>query len=348
MNELKIPFFKRVIMAIKDFEKYMEFAASKASDVILYSFKLLIIFTMFLAIISIYNMSKDVKNIYNYIDSQISYIDYDGKSLQVENKNNEPIIIQNSLIDKFIVDTTWDKQKQDKYISEIQKVSNGIVFLNDRIVIKPIDSNSMVVSYSYKEISDKYNINKIDKNILLEQISGINIVKIYLIVFGLSFISNFIVCLINFIMYVFLIGAIGYLSSIILRIRIKYNAICKMVAYSLTLPIILNIVYAIFNAFTGYEIEYFDIIYVAISYIYVIAAILIIKTDVIKKGEELQEIIKEQERIRQELERKKLEEEEAARKKKEEEEKKRKEEKEKKKKEKEDKKDDAEPQGDNA
>ena len=207
MNELKIPFFKKVLMAIKDFEKYVEFAASKFSDTFLYALKIVAIFTFFLSVISVYKISKDVKNVYKYIDNQISYIEFDGKSLQVSNKNNEPIIVQNSLIDKFIVDTTSDKEKQDGYILDIQKVSSGIVFLNDKVVVKPINTNSMIVSYSYKELSDKYNINK---KIILDQISGINIGKIYLIAFGIAFVSNFIICSINILMYAVLIGALGY------------------------------------------------------------------------------------------------------------------------------------------
>ena len=43
--------------------------------------------------------------------------------------------------------------------------------------------------------------------------------------------------------------------------------------------------------------------YIAISYIYIITAILLIKTDVIRKSRELAKIIEEQEKVRQELER---------------------------------------------
>ena len=74
-----------------------------------------------------------------------------------------------------------------------------------------------------------------------------------------------------------------------------------MSIYALTLPIILNIVYVLLNSFTGFTIQYFQIMYNLISYIYIIAAILIIKSDfnktasdMIKVEEEVKDINKEE------------------------------------------------------
>ena len=78
-----------------------------------------------------------------------------------------------------------------------------------------------------------------------------------------------------------------------------------MGVHALTLPIILNILYIILNAFTGYTIKYFQIMYTAISYIYMVAAILIIKSDYIKRQMELDKLKSEQEKVRAELDRQK-------------------------------------------
>ena len=80
-----------------------------------------------------------------------------------------------------------------------------------------------------------------------------------------------------------------------------------MGVHALTLPIILNILYIILNAFTGYTIKYFQIMYTAISYIYMVAAILIIKSDYIKRQMELDKLKSEQEKVRAELDRQKEE-----------------------------------------
>lgn len=344
----KISFFKKVIIAIKDFDKYIDFAASSALDTMSYMLKLVAIFTVFLVQISIYNIANKVSNIYNFIDTEISEIHYEDGNLEVVGKNNEePLVLENTILDKIIIDTASEKEKQDKYVQDIQKVSSGLVLLNDKLAIKLANSNSMVITYSYSELLENQNVNSFNKNDVLDKISGKNIINLYLIIFGVSYCYLYITTFINLIIYIVLIGFLGYFTAILLRIRIRYAAMCKMVVYSLTLPVILNIIYVIVNTFTGFEIEYFDIIYIAISYIYIIAAILMIKADMIKKGKELQEIIKEQERIREELERKKEEEERQKEEQRRKEEEKKKEEKQK---QKEGQADESgeEPQGDNA
>ena len=85
---------------------------------------------------------------------------------------------------------------------------------------------------------------------------------------------------------------------------------CKIAIHSLTLPILLNALIVLIEAFTNFKIEYFEIMYIGISYIYIITAILMIKDDIIKNQKELTKIIEEQEKVRLELERQKEEEEE--------------------------------------
>lgn len=75
-----------------------------------------------------------------------------------------------------------------------------------------------------------------------------------------------------------------------------------MGVYALTLPILLNIIYIVVNTFTGLEIKYFSWMYTTISYIYMIVAILMIKTDLINRQVELMKIIEEQEKVKKEIE----------------------------------------------
>ena len=95
-------------------------------------------------------------------------------------------------------------------------------------------------------------------------------------------------------------------------LRLKYSAVYNIAIYSLTLPITLSLIYEVVNLLTGYTITYFSIMYMAITCIYVFTAILMIKSDVIKKQMELSKIIEEQERIKQEIERKEQEKKEQA------------------------------------
>ncbi len=120
----------------------------------------------------------------------------------------------------------------------------------------------------------------------------------------------------------------GYFTAIILRMHLRFSAMCKISAYSLTLPIILNGIYLLLNTFLNFEIKYFEMMYIAIAYIYIITAILMIKSDIMKNQQELMKILQEQERVREELERKKEEEKQKEEEKKEKERKKEKKEKE--------------------
>ena len=70
--------------------------------------------------------------------------------------------------------------------------------------------------------------------------------------------------------------------------------------YALTLSIILYLLYIIVNVFTTFNIKYFEIAYNAIAYIYMITAILTIKSDLIKQQIELQMIQNEQKKVREE------------------------------------------------
>ena len=156
----------------------------------------------------------------------------------------------------------------------------------------------------------------------------------------------FIVYISSILIDILLFTILGFIVARIARLRLKYSAIYNIATYSLTLPLILNLIYFIINRITGFTIEYFQIMYTAIASIYVITAILMIKSDVIKKQYELNKIIEEQEKIREELKRKEEE------RKQQEEQDKREKEKEKSKKKKEKKEEEAkigkEPEGDNA
>ena len=105
-----------------------------------------------------------------------------------------------------------------------------------------------------------------------------------------------------------LLAILAYIASRFSGLRLRYSALYNIASYSLTLPIILNIIYVVVNRLTGFTIEYFQIMYTAVATIYIITAILMIKSDVIKKQMELRRIIEEQEKVKQELKQKEEEE----------------------------------------
>ena len=355
MEKQELSFFKKLKMSVLDFDGYQSLAAEKISRTIIYIALIILIFSIIISITYVCQFWSTIGKVENYINTEISEIKYDNYELSVIPNNGEKILeINSNNVGQpvVIINTETDSEEEiEESINNIKSQENGILILKDRIIIKSGLSTN-IVEYSYKDISEKYNINKIDKEELINILSGQEMITA-LGVFGIALVLYmFIVYVSNILIDIFVLALLAYIVSRIAGLRLKYSAIYNIATYSLTLPLILNIIYFIVNALTGFTIQYFQIMYTAIASIYIITAMLMIKSDVIKKQFELNKIIEEQARVREELKRQEEE-----KKKQEEEERKRKEqekekEKEEKRKKREEKKEEGEiskePEGDNA
>ena len=355
MEKQKLSFFKKVKTSVLDFDGYQSLAAEKISRTIIYIALIILIFSIIISITYVCQFWSTIGKVESYINTEISEIKYDNYELSVIPNNGEKILeINSNNVGQpvVIINTETDSEEEiEESINNIKSQENGILILKDRIIIKSGLSTN-IVEYSYKDISEKYNINKIDKEELINILSGQEMITA-LGVFGIALVLYmFIVYVSNILIDIFVLSLLAYIVSRIAGLRLKYSAIYNIATYSLTLPLILNIIYFIVNALTGFTIQYFQIMYTAIASIYIITAMLMIKSDVIKKQFELNKIIEEQARVREELkrqeeEKKKQEEEERQRKEQEKEK-----EKEEKRKKREEKKEEGEiskePEGDNA
>lgn len=92
---------------------------------------------------------------------------------------------------------------------------------------------------------------------------------------------------------VVLLSVIGILTCNLIKIKIKYKLIFNMSVFALTLSNILRIIYISIITLTEFEIKYFYMMYIAIAYISLCAAIFIIKSDTMRKQIELMRIINE-------------------------------------------------------
>ena len=102
-----------------------------------------------------------------------------------------------------------------------------------------------------------------------------------------------------------ILAALGYIVARISRIKILFKASFRMAIHALTLPILLEILYIIVHSLTGFEIRYFDWMYTTISYIYMIVAILMIKTDIINRQLQLIKLQEEQKKVREKIKKEK-------------------------------------------
>ena len=203
----------------------------------------------------------------------------------------------------IIINTNAENELENEYKNKINKYENGIVLLSNKVIYK----NSMLsknIEYSYEDILNSYNIQEFDKQDILDFVNSINGIGVYsgftLFITIYLFIIYFISTLIDALM----LGILGFILARVIGIKIKFKATFNIGIYALTLPIILNLIYLVINSFTGFTIRYFGWMYNTISYIYVIVAILIIKTDLINRQMELMKILQEQEKVKKEIEEK--------------------------------------------
>ena len=352
MEEKKLSFFNKIRKSIFDFDSYQELAAEGISRTIIYIVLLILIFGSIISASYTVKFLQIIDEAKTYIENEISEITYEDYKLSVNFNNGESVAkidANNLLANKVIINTQDLEEEQiNEYTNEIKNEKNGILILKDKIILKTaFSSNTM--EYSYETISQTYNINNVSKTEAINILSS-NEMKVFTVTFFITIlIYMFVIYFSNILVDILLLAILAYIVTRLAGLRLKYSAIYNIASYSLTLPIFLNIIYIVANIFTGFNIKYFQVMYSAVASIYIITAILMIKSDIIKKQLELNKIIEEQEKVRQELKQKEEE-----RKEKEEQERKEKErEKQKRKKEKEEKdenKEDSlkEPEGNNA
>jgi hypothetical protein len=292
-------FINKMLSSIKDFEKYPEMATKPFSTVFKYLVKLIAIFTLIVAILSTYSTSKNIQSGIEYFDNIIPDLSFSDNILQI---NSDDIIkIESSdLFDLIIINTNdvSDEEIQE-YTTDIEKYDSGVIILKDKLIL---NNGTGTVNYSYEKLSEAYNITEFDKQTIISYFSGTNLVMLDVGIFIMIYIYLFIAYLASTLLDALVLGIMGYVTAIILRLRLKFIAMIKIAIHSLTLPIILNLIYIILQTIFNFEIKYFEVMYITVAYIYIITAILMIKSDLLKRGEELKKIIEEQENVKKQLE----------------------------------------------
>ena len=188
-----------------------------------------------------------------------------------------------------------------------------VFFLNDEIVLETKLENGELLRqpYTYSEFIKSYlgkNAESFNKTEFVEYLTSEKMLTFYTQYGVLMFIYLLIVNIIVALLDALEIAVLGLITAIMARIKMKFTPIFNMAIYSLTLPIILNILYIVINYFTDFTITYFQVAYITIAYIYLAAAIFILKDDFIKRQQEVEKIKQEQIKVREEIRR--LEEEE--------------------------------------
>lgn len=302
-NNKKTNFFKEAFKSIKDLDKYEDFALEVPGKAFKYLLKLILVFAIIISIFYTYKIVNNMNDIYSNLKIKLPDFSYNEGTLKMD--SNEPIVIEDykEIFGKVIIDTNISENEIEKYESE----KEGILILKDKCFIL---SNSAMgqVTYKYSDLASSYNINNFTKQDVINYIEGMNIISICFSIYFVIFVYLFIMYFISILMDVLLLSLLAYIVSRISRIRLKYAPSFSIAIHSITLPVVLNLIYIVVNLLTGFKIKYFQLMYSTISYIYVIVAILMIKTDFINRQMELMKIAQEQEKVKEEMKKKEEEE----------------------------------------
>ena len=247
----------------------------------------------------VYRTRNQINDVAEYIKNEAPEFVYNDSGLSIE-ANEQPIITENEDIGKIIIDTnTEDEQTINKYIND--ESGNVIVILKNELILKEQGVQG-AVKYNYEELLKEMNITEFGKQGLVEYLTSSSMISMYVNLFLVLIMSAFTMQLINTLFYVIIISIFGYLTTIILRLKIRYVAVFNMAIYSVSLPILLNMLYVIVNGIFNYAINYFEVMYILVASIYMIAAIFILKSEFNKKQGEIQKIIEVEKEVKEEME----------------------------------------------
>ena len=301
MESKKINFFSRIKKAVIKFDDYEFFINEKAKEAIFYVLKLVLIISIIVSIAVTYKVVNQIESIYNNILNNIPDFEFSEASLTstqtLEKVNNDEDFY-------FLIDTNEiSEEEKTEYKNKLDEHIMGIVLLKDKVIYKINGISDMpyedaIKSYGFDKSNVSFNKEQAEKYIN-ENVKGFNL---YSGIFTVMFTSFFLVTIISVISDVILLTILAMITSRIAKLKLSFTSSIIVGIYSITLPLILLGLYDIASTLTTFNIEFFDIIYRAIGYIYVIAAILIMKSNLIKQNVEISKIVEVQEEVRKEIE----------------------------------------------
>lgn len=304
-KEIRLSFFKRLKMSIFDFDKYHIIASEGIGRAMMYLVKLMLLFSLIISFVSTVKLSQVIDNAIGYVRDNVPNFYFKDNILTIE-EDKEVVIENHDYINFKIILSNANSYNED----EIRNFDGMVcVLLKDKMFLKQENSTS-IITQTYEEISNTFDINQINKDFIINDLKGQNgyaiITNIFAVIFIATFLSYFMVAILDTIA----LSLLGFIVSRVIKMPLKYAPIYSISISAITLSIIINLIYMIINLFTGFIIPYFQIMYTLVSYVYLIAALLIMKSEIIKKKVKIQvEILNSNKIIEENKEQEKKEEE---------------------------------------
>lgn len=295
-NEKKIDFFSRIKIAVAKLENYSMFLEEKTSIAIKYFFLIVLFLSVIMGIVETYSIMQMVGKGYQYMQDEMPDFSYENEILQF----SENVNAYDEEFDFYMIaDTSEDlsEEKMKEYRDEIKSV--GVILLKDKAIYK---SGLQEVEYKYSDFVESYGLDTFDKARLLQEIDSIGMFGIAITIFLLIVVGVYIIQLISIFMDWIVMTIFAIIAARIFRIIMPFKAAFNISIYALTLSIILSMLYNIAYYVAGFYTEYFRLVYLLISYVYVVAAILMMKSDLLKQQVEVGKIVEVQKKVHEEME----------------------------------------------
>lgn len=297
MEEEKIEngFFKRVWYSVAKLEKYPNMAAEGVPKAFNYFAKIILIFTIIFSVCLMYQTYNAIQDGIEVLKNSFPEFSYKNNNLNLENDTKK---VEYDLdIGKVIIDTN---EKEEADINNYaNSINSGIIVLKDKVILKNISTLGSSV-YKYEDFLSQAGIREFSKQSLIEYVNSTKMIRVYFSIFITIFIYSFAIYFISILFNIFIISIFGYLTSLLTKIKMRYAAIFNLSVYAMTLSIIMQIIYITINMFIDFNITYFQVAYISVASIYLVAAIFMIKSDFIKKQLELTKIMEIQKNINKE------------------------------------------------
>ena len=283
--KLKKGFFKKVWYSIIKLEKYGEMSAEGLSRAIKYLIQISLIMAIILSLGTIYQINEKVKKGVEFLNNEVGEFSYKDGILKVE--KDMPIRAPSSTVGEIIIDTNVQSEEEiNQYMNSIEE-KMGILILKDKVMIKGLTGGD-TISYKYSTLLNEIGITQIDRQGAINYFNSSAVWSIYIQIFIIICIYTLISTFLSIITNVLILSLFGWIATWFARIKMRYVAIFNLAVYSLTLSVFLQASYAIVNILTGFNMTYFQVMYVAVAAIYLIAAIFLIKSEFLRS--QIQEI----------------------------------------------------------
>lgn len=265
-------------MAIFNLEKYSIFANEKFSKALKYLFLLVFIVTIILAIASTIDLSQEAGKLINYVKSEEfpNFELKDGKLNSDKNLNS----YDEEYNSRLIIDTSEDISEEtiNNYKKEVRDANYSMILLKDKAIYRFDQTLEEGYETSYNNVTSIFGIKDITKEKLVKDyLNKDNLFKLKMILFVYAFLTILILNIITLLEDIIIIGIFGWIASKIAKVPLTIGKTMSLAIYSLTLSIILSTTYSVVYSFTSFEIKYFEVMYMIIAYIYIVASIMIMK-----------------------------------------------------------------------